>query len=233
MLPHLPQDILREKILAKLFPADIVSIRQTSKEFYFHISNDEKYIDSICRHIEPHGEMKRYNPSTGLLEYEYFYKEGKLHGEYKRWHENGTIDYIYNYNNGVFHGEIKNFYSNGHPFHMSVYIHGKLSGASVQYRANGMLWKLTMYKNGLKRGKANEWYPSGKLETVTNYRNDRRHKASKEYYPNGNLRQKRIYTNGNLLKECRWDENGKLECHVLYDTIDGISNIRYARYSST
>jgi len=45
------------------------------------------------------GEFKLYH-SNGQLEIHCFYKDDKIHGEYKRYYKDGSIDYKRYYSNG-------------------------------------------------------------------------------------------------------------------------------------
>jgi antitoxin component YwqK of YwqJK toxin-antitoxin module len=54
------------------------------------------------------------------------YKEGKLEGERKVWYKNGQLIVHCFYEKGLIHGEFKRWYSNGQPWEHITYKEGQL-----------------------------------------------------------------------------------------------------------
>ena len=69
------------------------------------------------------------NESSGTkIKEEYFQNNGKIEGEYKRYHINGQLYEICNYINDRKNGEYKEYYDNGQLREICNYIDGKKEG---------------------------------------------------------------------------------------------------------
>mmetsp|Transcript_20182 Transcript_20182/g.22446 ORF Transcript_20182/g.22446 Transcript_20182/m.22446 type:complete len:176 (+) Transcript_20182:45-572(+) len=67
------------------------------------------------------------------------YKEGKLHGEYKRFYRNGTIASLIRFEHGKRSGECREFHDNGQVADLYVYCDGKKI-KHVCWDKNGQLY---------------------------------------------------------------------------------------------
>lgn len=140
------------------------------------------------------GPRKVYDPQRGgrLVELTY-YSDGKKHGNYTKWYENGKIQengvYVYDVRDGVSNW----YFENGNKSVEYSYRDGKLDGNASTYYDNGKVSAYGMYINNMQTG---EW---------------------KEYYENGNMKAEGIFKNGE--KDGQWkeyDQEGKLVKTVTY-----------------
>ena len=104
LLTCLPEDVIINNILSHLYPSDLELCKEANPELKNIIEENEEYIDTICQHIQPHGEYKEYY-ENGQLELQGYYKNGKFDGEWKSWYENGQIGSQYYYKEGELDGE--------------------------------------------------------------------------------------------------------------------------------
>ena len=121
----LPTDIIINHILSHLYPSDLIMCKEANPGMKSIIEENEEYIDTICQHIQPHGEYKWWHENGQLLSQKY-YKEGKLHGEYKVWYENGQLKIQKFYKEGFSDGEDTSWWKNGQLSCQRYYKDGKL-----------------------------------------------------------------------------------------------------------
>jgi len=114
-----------------------------------------------------HGVYKRYY-KDGTLSSEASYKDGRSHGSYKSYNKNGKLSSESNYKDNEFHGIHKNYYDNGVLRSESNYIHGKLDGLSKKYYENGVLETESHNKDGNPIGTLKWYFPNGKIQ-LENY----------------------------------------------------------------
>jgi antitoxin component YwqK of YwqJK toxin-antitoxin module len=72
-----------------------------------------------------HGEFKRWHENGQLWQHCYFV-DGKLHGDYKLWYENGQLRMHCFYVDGKRHGEFKSWNLNGQLATHCYYVDGKV-----------------------------------------------------------------------------------------------------------
>ena len=82
------------------------------------------------------------------------------------------------------------------------------TGDAVSYHKNGQTSLTTSYKNGLQEGIKNEFYDNGQLLSSVNYSMGLKEGAENVYYLSGELHYEKIYKNGNLTDERRFDKEG-------------------------
>ena len=68
--------------------------------------------------------MQRWR-KDGTHYYEHNYKDGKMHGVYKKWREDGTPEYELNYKDGEMHGVCRQWSVNGKLIYECDYEEGK------------------------------------------------------------------------------------------------------------
>ena len=151
MVSVLPQDVIINNIFSHLYPSDIEKCKEANDDLKKIIEDNEEYIDTICQHIQPHGETKEYNKNGQLLSHKY-YKEGKQHGESKEWYENGQLLHQTYFKEGKPHGERKTWYDNGQLLHQKYYKEGKEHGEFKYWYENGQLYYQEYFKEGKQYG---------------------------------------------------------------------------------
>ena len=97
---------------------------------------------------------------------------GRLHGKYFEFYENGSQLLVLNYNNGKQNGPAEKYYPNG-----NIEIEGTM-------------------KNDLADGKFTFFYEDGTRQSVKNFKQGVYNGWYTEYYPNGNIKSKGNYTDG-------------------------------------
>lgn len=142
------------------------------------------------------------------------YKDGKLHGEYFIYNEDGTLNveckyvdgkidgkYLFrdgrferNYKNGLNHG-LCMYYSDG-VILKENYENGVLHGKYSQTFRDGSPHITKEYKNGKMDGKCVEYWDNRKIRHIKEYSNGKQHGEYTLYYKNGKVRTKGTYANG-------------------------------------
>jgi len=94
----------------------------------------------------------------------------------------------------------------------------RFTGIARGVTSEGVLASEIAYTNGVQEGLARHWYPSGERLSEVTYLNNSVHGSSREWHKNGRLKREAEYEHGILLKENKWDDDGKLiEEFVLSD----------------
>ena len=98
-------------------------------------------------------------PFTGITtgRIQHSYKDGKPHGEWLEYHENGKLKKKRNYKDGKLEGESLWYHKNGQLESKGNFKDDKKEGEWLHYRSNGKLWRKYYYKEGKKDGKWT-WY---------------------------------------------------------------------------
>lgn len=91
------------------------------------------------------------------------------------------------------------------------------TGDAASYHKNGQVSLTTSYKNGLMEGVKNEFYDNGQLLSSVNYFMGLKEGAENIYYLSGELHFEKMYKNGNLTDERRFDKEGT---EVFYMFVD-------------
>jgi antitoxin component YwqK of YwqJK toxin-antitoxin module len=150
----------------------------------------------------------------GKPKLEAHYKEGKLHGLFRRWHENGQLAAEEEYQNGKWEGRRAAWWENGQVQFDWRYQEGKLcEGVWKSYHANGAFW--TSYKMGIG-GKFPDqfqvyYHDNGQVQRRGWWKNEKQEGKWEHFHPDGTRSEVRHYREG--LADgwiTKWDENGKL-----------------------
>lgn len=103
--------------------------------------------------------------------YQEFYKDGKLEGERKEWHVNGSLEKRGFYRDGKLEGEQKEWFANEHISLSLFYRDGKLEGKAVNWYSNGFPFELLFYRNDRPEGDYRSFNEDGSLEAHYYLRN--------------------------------------------------------------
>jgi len=124
---------------------------------------------------------------------------GKIHGIYKRWHENGMICEETLYSQGIINGKQYYYSINGKLSHAFNYKEGVLHGKQFSYHSNSILASKSNYCNGTRIGENVSYYPSGALKSLETYNSEGLLTGtSRQYHMNGRLARDCTYVNGKL-----------------------------------
>ena len=124
--------------------------------------------------------------------------EGREHGWYRGWFENGSPSIEMQYNHGMKEGVRREWH----------------------YSQNGQLWKEDYYVNNLRNGVCRGWYENGQMEYESNYVDGKSNGVTKAWYSHGQLKSEIGYKDDVIHGIYKtWDEQGNLtgDC----DVVDG------------
>ena len=139
------------------------------------------------------------------------YKNGKQHGLWECYHENGQLRSKGNYKDGERDGLMEEYAENGQlvEFIVNPYTKSKTLKLEDLIRRKDNLFYVK-YARVPFTGVVEDFHDNGELWTKGNFRNGKKHGLwETTYYENGQLRFKENYKNGKLdgLVE-EYDENG-------------------------
>ncbi len=139
------------------------------------------------------------NYNTEQLRFEGNYKDGKLDGLWKSWHQNGQLSSVSNYKDG------------------------KREGISKHWHNNGQLKCEYNYKNGKKDSLTKCWYYDGQLSSVSDYKDENLvHRQTYSYYDNGKIKSESYYEEGYVANSVKyWKSSGELESEIVPENKQG------------
>ncbi|MEP6834116.1 MAG: hypothetical protein ABJB74_12010 [Gemmatimonas sp.] len=111
----------------------------------------------------------------GVLKRDANYRDGKLNGVTRGWHENGQVDYARTYSAGLEEGTHKGWYENGGRRFEYHFRNGVSEGVSKQWYRNGKPYTLFHFTNGQEAGQQQMWDTEGKLRANYVIREGRRY----------------------------------------------------------
>lgn len=109
--------------------------------------------------------------SDGTLKSDYEVKNGKIHGEYIEYHENGNVLIKGLYNNGSAEGEWIEYYQNGVTLQVNHYNKDMLHGDQQGWHENGQLALVGDYVNNKEEGKHFYFGLNGDTLKIETYEN--------------------------------------------------------------
>jgi hypothetical protein len=95
-------------------------------------------------------------------------KNGKRHGSYHNYYENGNVECVINYKNGELNGLYKSYYKNGNLKGVFNYENGIQAGEAFSYREDGSLFRKSNLVNGKYSGDGFEYYENGNTRMIFN-----------------------------------------------------------------
>jgi len=155
------------------------------------------------------------------------FDNGKLHGKYISYYDNGGKMSERNYENGKYHGEYIQYYRNGNIRTVDNFILDKKHGESIEYDEDNRVIQKCHYISGLLHGEFTVYYDNGNLKQECNYKNGERHGKYTDYHENGNLRIECDYEDGKLHgRYVEYYEDGKTkeERSYVYNKLQEIHN---------
>ncbi|HEX5030882.1 MAG TPA: toxin-antitoxin system YwqK family antitoxin [Candidatus Eisenbacteria bacterium] len=157
----------------------------------------------------------------GKLKLEAHYKDGKLHGLMRRWHENGQLAAHEEYENGKWEGRRAAWWDNGQVQFDWQYHEGKLrEGTWKSFHKNGAFW--TSWRMGAGgKGPDQEqvaYHDNGKIHYRGWWKNERQDGRWVYYHPDGTTKSEvRNYKEGLLHGwRTKWSEKGEVTERIEY-----------------
>ena len=88
-----------------------------------------------------------YNDNLTMLDEKRSYKNGLMHGNWTKNHENGNLFYSAYAKKGEINGKYASYHPNGNPADKGKMKNGYKDGVWEYYGINGVLYKKELYKN--------------------------------------------------------------------------------------
>jgi len=92
------------------------------------------------------------------------YKDGKEHGEWKKYYPSKKIKGKRYFENGQKTGEYLAWWENGNKQLDYVFVDGEYEGACKEWNEKGLLTRHMNYKQGHEEGSQQYWYDNGKIK---------------------------------------------------------------------
>jgi antitoxin component YwqK of YwqJK toxin-antitoxin module len=92
------------------------------------------------------------------------YKNGKEHGEWKKFYEKGILKEKREFTNGMKTGEFIAWWENGKQRLHYLFINDEYDGTCREWNEDGLLIKEMNYKKGYEEGTQRCWYENGKIK---------------------------------------------------------------------
>lgn len=179
---------------------------------------DLQFRDKIAYYVVDREATEKDNPFTGYAvsvypeskskKYEVSFRNGKLHGDGKKFFESGPIMAELKFKNGKKEGIEKSYYESGGLLSQVEFKDGLEEGPAKSYYESQKLKSETQFVNGIKNGDAKSYYENGQVKYEITYKNGIRQDLGKLYYENGAIAQIETYKNGELHDITRYDELG-------------------------
>jgi antitoxin component YwqK of YwqJK toxin-antitoxin module len=174
-----------------------------------------------------HGASVLYTPNREIEAVAY-YKNGFLHGSYKKYDSDGNLISEQLYAEGKPHGEAVAYFPDGSIKRKALYTNGVRQGEYVEYYSSGQKAVQSRYEEGLSEGKMTSWYENGTLKSVAHFRkgklhNDKENPALVIYRPDKSIQEIQEYIDGVPVNtHITYHPNGKEEKRVTF--VDGKIN---------
>ena len=175
--------------------------------------------------IDPYTGTAFEKYPNGKKKLEFPIKDGKIHGTYKEWEQNGQkiteLEYVQgvktgtekqwyasgkpklevSYQNGVPHGVCTEWHKKGHKLSEGYFENGKEEGEHYWWYLGGKKDQLIEYKDGKANGRVVNWYENGQMKLESTYENGLREGKISEWYPEGQLKSQGEFKGGKPIGE--------------------------------
>ncbi|HOP04529.1 MAG TPA: toxin-antitoxin system YwqK family antitoxin [Tenuifilaceae bacterium] len=134
----------------------LASCGNAPKEIKIHELEDRDGIAYVAKADKPFtGSAYAYFPDGKTVFAKSDFVDGKQHGEYIEYYQNGTVNYKYCFKNGVEDGEWIWNNEEGQLLKKENYKDGQLNGEWITYYDNGQIRVKGQFENGQEVG---EWF---------------------------------------------------------------------------
>ncbi|MBU2995232.1 hypothetical protein KO500_02255 [Cellulophaga baltica] len=127
----------------------------------------------------------------------FYFKDKKYSGILKKYHPKVKMVVYISVYNGKRHGPYNSYYENGRLCQTKQYKNNKITGRHYIYWKNGNLKISYWYYNGIKEGVQKRWYRDGSPFCEFNYKNGKRNGKQKAWRTSGKLQINNEIINGN------------------------------------
>jgi len=150
---------LQTFLLAIIFVLSMPAVSQETEKYYESSALQFEY---NYRNGKLHGLTKEYY-ETGELKAEYEYRTNKLIAK-KEFRRDGNLEYELKYEDGKKIEKEKKYYSTGELFREHTLRNGKIEGLQIDYYQNGQKKAERHYVNGQRDGRAKGYHMNGKVQ---------------------------------------------------------------------
>jgi antitoxin component YwqK of YwqJK toxin-antitoxin module len=159
----------------------------------------------------PNGQPKQYLEAVN----------GRAHGKYQEWYEEGTLKLQANIIGGkadldnvaadswLFDSKSQAWDENGQLTAKMLYHKGQLHGLSTHYHANGSVWKLFPYEKGKLEGAVEIFFPNGDLQMRSHFHLGINEGSSRCFWRADQLAIVEEYVGGVLQSGQYFDQEGR------------------------
>ncbi len=146
-------------------------------------------------------------------------KDGRRHGEFRRFFGGDTLAELSVYVHGLLHGPRTIYNTQGKPEIVENYVNDTLDGPYKVFDENGDIKIEGDYVDGVMRGVWKRYYPGQKILEEVTFEDNLENGPFAEYHENGKLKAKGSYLEGDFEQDTLhlFDDNGILERKMLCD----------------
>jgi antitoxin component YwqK of YwqJK toxin-antitoxin module len=135
--------------------------------------------------------------------------QGKMHGSYRSWFENGRMEGEAHYDEGVREGRARLWNEKGQLLKETRFRKGLADGPATEWYPNGNMERRTSWRAGKRQGQVETWFASGKRKGIGTYEQGERSGTFVVWWESGKKRQETNYKMGEPNGWwVEWRENG-------------------------
>lgn len=154
----------------------------------------EIQVDSISyKNGVKDGVFTMYNLKGKIRSFKGFYQNGKEHGVWESYHDDGEVHLRQEFDQGTPIGQQIYYFSKNQPKIITEFKNGKKHGDYIEYHPNGEVSVSGKYHNGREDGEWKEYYENGLIKEVYHFQAGLWHGQYDLFYPNGKIAEKRRY----------------------------------------
>ena len=147
----------------------------------FRNESHSPYIQGTFKNGKLHGLYRSYHNNAQLHLYQY-YRYGELDGIYKEYSDKGVLLLECRFKEGKLHGEYEMYYDDGTLHKKQHYDMGDLHGCAIEFHKNGHLDLFSNYRHGKYHGNVISFYKSGLARNSAEYADGILHGNYEEFY---------------------------------------------------
>jgi len=222
------QSSLKTVLLAILLVFSMTAISQETEKYY---ESGALQFEYSYRNGKLHGFTKEYYES-GEIKAEYEYRMNKLIAK-KEFRRDGNLEYELKYEDGKKIEKEKKYYSTGELFREQTLINGKIEGLQIDYYQDGQKKAERHYVNGNRDGSAKGYHMNGNVQGDWSFKNSNPASATL-FYSTGEkwLVHKNFDKKGRLNGTSKeYDKKGKLMAIRYYEDNEMVKRRRVGTWS--
>jgi hypothetical protein len=128
------------------------------------------------------------------------YEDGKYHGTFIAYYDNGRMTYEQHYVNGICSGADRGWYADGAKSYEGQYVDGKQDGTWTHWNQDGRLQTRREMRAGENHGVSTTWHENGQKVYETSYQNGKKHGPDLSWDAAGEVQWSREYRDGEMVR---------------------------------